>query len=575
MNMPRVLNGHSMTPKGMLRPVSMKLSLKVDGMSTATLVIDQESPDVDIGDWLEIWAPNGEMCVMYVKTKQRDYITGQDTITAEHVFRLLDTMVIFGEKTPADMGGGETTVAIGTAISYLLSQQTETLFQKGACDFSTAQGWKFTNSDIYSDLKALTESVMDCQWEFNFSTWPWTLSLKQWPSTQDMEMRRNRNLSSMKITMDRSGMFTRAYPMGKNNLNIDGVNNGLPYIDRNTATWGVVSQVIMESTIGDANLLLAWAQTQLKKNAEPKISVSITGFELSQSTGEPLDKLRTGRICRVPLPEYNTTVSERLVEMSWRDAIAEPENISCTLANEHKTMSGMLYEIVTGNGGGGGGGGGGGKRANVERECELGEDEEMIEEFDNSDIWINRDSVWAVCGSYDVITTAEGKTLRVKEGTALKLMRDNTEWGVYDQGNLTGGICIKKINDDETTLTIKASRIDIDGVVESLQALDVMVANFNASSGEFTGDLRVLGDTTVLDLSADDLECNTLTVNGDEATWQSQTVVTAVSITLPTVTIYNTQVTVGSVTGYLVKNKTDGSKSISTGTIHYLGSATT
>lgn len=467
MKNPILLSGHSMTPAGMLRPLSMQLALKADGQSTASIVIDAESPNVNIGDWIQVWAPNGEMCVMYVKTRRVNYNNGQITLNAEHVFRLLETMIVFGEITPEIMSGvqGATTVAIGTAIGYLLGRQSEVLFQKGQVDFSTAQGWKFQNSDIYADLRNMTEAVPDCQWEFDFNTWPWTVSLKAWPVTASMEMRMHRNLSTLQITVDRSEMYTRAYPMGKNNLHIDDVNSGVPYVEMNTATWGVVSQVIMESSISDPALLLSWAQNQLRKNAQPKVTVSISGFELSQSTGETMDRLTIGRICRVPLPEYETTVTERLVELSWKNCMAEEDAITCTLANEHKTLSGMLYEIATGNGGSGGSRGGGGKKSAVEHECELGEDEEKIEEFENADIWVNRDSVWAVCGSYDVITTSEGKVLRVKEGTALTLRRNGTDWGIYDSGNLTGGICINKINDDQTSLTIRATKIDLQGYV--------------------------------------------------------------------------------------------------------------
>ena len=521
--MPILLSGHSMTPVGVLRPQSMSLNMRTDGLSSASIVLDEDNPDVTIGSWVQIWAPNGEMCVMYVKNRKKDYITGLITLSLEHTFGLLQAMVVFGEVTAATMSGtqGATTCTVTQAITYLLSQQTESLWTLYECDFADAQGWKFTNSDIYNDLNSLTDAILDCQWEFDQSVFPWRLSLKAWPTSTTMEMRRNRNLETLRVTQDRSGMYTRVYPTGKNNLHIDSVNSNVSYLDRNTATYGVIAQVITDSTIASAALLKAWAQKQLKKNAEPKYTVSITGYELSEATGETMDHLVTGRLCRIPLPEYSTTVTERLTELSWKDCINQPEAVTCTLANELKTITGVLNEQARG-------GGGGGKKSNTEHDCELAEDEEKIDEFENSDIWINRDSVWAVCGSYTVVTTSSGKKLIVNDGTALVIERNHTEYGVYDQGSLNAGIIIDKINTDgSTNLTITADRINIDGLITALASKTIGCGSLNVTQGIDCGNLY--SDTYVYaegDITCNgSLICDSFKVDGSthSAAWKSLT----------------------------------------------------
>ena len=490
MKMPILLSGHSMTPVGPLRPQSMGLNMRTDGLSSATIVLDENNPDVSIGAWVQIWAPNGEMCVMYVKNRKKDYITGLVTLSLEHTFGLLQAMVVFGEVTAATMSGTQeaTTCTVYQAITYLLNQQTETLWTMASadCDFNDAQGWKFTNSDIYNDLNSLTDAIMDCQWEFDQSVFPWKLKLKAWPVSSTMEMRRNRNLESLKVTQDRSGMYTRVYPTGKNNLHIDAANSGVSYLDRNTATYGVIAQVITDSTIATAELLKAWAQKQLKKNAEPKYTVSITGYELSEATGETMDHLVTGRMCRIPLPEYSTTVTERLTELSWKDCIKQPDAVNCTLANELKTITGVLNEQARG-------GGGGGKKANTEHDCELGEDEEWIEEFENTDLWINQDSIWAVCGAYEVTTWVEQgvthKKLKMIEGTALVIERNSTEYGIFDEGNLTGGIMIDRIN-GWTTTKISGDVIDINGSSIQINADHIYLNGSTQISDLLTGNAQ-------------------------------------------------------------------------------------
>ena len=578
MKMPQLLSGHTMTPAGILRPQSMQLSLRADGTSTASMVLDSESPDVQIGTWIQIWAPNGEMCVMYVKNRKKDYITGNITLTLEHTFSLLSDMVVFGEITAETMSGttGATTCTVKQAIQYLLGQQTETLFSmnNADCDFNDAQGWKFTNSDIHSDLNSLTDAIQDCQWEFDQTSLPWKLKLKEWPTSATMELRRNRNLESLQVTLDRSGMYTRAYPTGKNNLHIDSVNSNVSYLDRNTATYGVIANVITDSTIASPDLLKAWAEKQLKKNSVPKVSVTISGYELSQATGESLDKLVIGRMCRIPLPEYGETVTERLSELSWKDAISQPEAVTCTLANELKTLTGVLNEKARG-------GGGGSKRANTEHDCELGEDEEKIEEFDNSDIWINRDSVWAVCGAYEVTTLpGGGKKLKMVEGTALVLERNHTEYGIYDEGNLTGGICVDKINGQSgTVLKLTADVIDIQGVISKLVSENIQVMNITVTGdGVFTDGVTCAtvdandGTSGFKDIYTKGLEIDdtSFVFDNDTVTWQSYT---ARYIETSSLWYFLRAATDSTTpTGTTLGRVITGSRNT---TIHYLGKAST
>jgi len=360
MKNPVLLSGKTMTPAQKLYPVSMSLSLKADEISTCTMQMDADAPDIALGSWIQIWAPNGTMCVMYVKSKQREYTGDGYTISMAHTIGLLEEMIAFGEFGPEEMGGSNGVVAANTAIAFLLSKQTEACWTMTECDFANvSQGWKFTNTDIYSAIRDIMGAILDCQLEFDQTSLPWKMKLKAWPQDATMEMRRNRNIGTLNYSMDRSSMYTRVYPVGQNNLTIGDVNNGVNYLDRNTDRFGVVAQVIMDSTIDSPALLKAWGQKMLKKNAEPSVTVFITGKELFEETGETLDQLTTGRICRVPLPEFQDEggndfiVNERLIEISWPDTVADDQNVNVTLANEHKTIQGILNDIARGGGAGG------------------------------------------------------------------------------------------------------------------------------------------------------------------------------------------------------------------------------
>lgn len=549
MKMPEVLNGQSLSVRVRLQPIELGISLKAEDLSTATIKLDKTAPEVGLGEWIRITAPNGEMFVGYVKTKNTDYISGETTLNIEHVFGLLDEMVMFGEFDAAAMGGTGNKVPASTAMQFVLSKQTSQIFRYGSCAFPDSQGWKFTNSTIKSALTDIFEALADAQWEFDQTVFPFAVSIKQQPTTATMEMRKNRNLSSMKVNLDRSQMYTRVYPIGNKNLHIDG-----DYIDRNTSQWGIVAQTITDSTITDKDLLRSWANAQLKRNADPAINVSINGMELSEATGESMDRFRVGKLCRVPLPDYGITVTQRMVELSWRNALADPLNVTVSLASEHKTLQGVMNEQARG--------GSGGKKSKHKDGCDLEEESGKIYEFENSDIWINRDNVWAVSAQYDVFTDGEGrhvrlksgalleveresgiyqtvgdiisdqdqniegleswvdtfegsalwtqrdnitgvcgeyeveyytdssghrkKRLKIKNGTGLVMERNGATFGVYDSGNLTAGVMIQRLNNGDTNLKLKADRIDIDGLVTQLQAKTILCYGVEGSTGTFS-----------------------------------------------------------------------------------------
>ena len=78
--------------------------------------------------------------------------------------------------------------------------------------------------------------------------------------------------------------------------------------------------------------------------------------------------------------------------------------------------------------------------------------QEWIATFEGSDLYVGRDHITGVVGEYDVITNQDGtKTLVIKSGGGIKIRRNNTEFGIYDEGNLNAGIIADKINNETNT----------------------------------------------------------------------------------------------------------------------------
>lgn len=92
----------------------------------------------------------------------------------------------------------------------------------------------------------------------------------------------------------------------------------------------------------------------------------------------------------------------------------------------------------------------------------LGDIEYEISAMQGTALWQNQNDITAVAGEFDVVSYPDGsKKLVVKSGGGLKIERNGTEFGVYDNGSLTAGVIVDKINGG--TATIQAKNIILSG----------------------------------------------------------------------------------------------------------------
>lgn len=177
-----------------------------------------------------------------------------------------------------------------------------------------------------------------------------------------------------------------------------------------------------------------------------------------------------------------------------------------------------------------------------------------------------------------IVYDAQGR-LVLKESSGGGIYTEHTSGGttatvgIWDKGNLTGGIMVQQINGQQgTVLTLSANVIDIQGVVNSLSAYDVEIRQLNATDGEFTGELKVLGGPIIgySYVQGTQGRFDDLDIDGTVAAWKSETVK---DFTYSSIAyfLYNSTggtTATGSSRGYILK-------SVTSKTIHYLGSATT
>lgn len=328
-----LLDGRSLTKKAYFRPESMSLSLE-ERSSSASMTIGPAAPTLKAGDWLLDDCEPGEGIVWIVRTIDQDFGSETRTVSLSHIIQSLKDTIIFGEVKAGTMAGDEsaTTCTGREAAEYALGYQSD--WQLGNFAYPVEMAFSFNGDSVFEALETVTETCGDAEWNYDLSAYPFTLHITHQESEASCEMRPGRNISSVKRTIDRSGMYTRLYPVGENDLHITG-----DYVQKNVSTYGLIEKTETESSIGDEDWLRAWAQARLERHCEPKVTIEIDGLELSESTGEDLDHLRLGKVCRCPLPEYSTQIAERITKLSWKDKLSEPENVTVTLANNRENLS--------------------------------------------------------------------------------------------------------------------------------------------------------------------------------------------------------------------------------------------
>jgi len=183
-------------------------------------------------------------------------------------------------------------------------------------------------------------------------------------------------------------------------------------------------------------------------------------------------------------------------------------------------------------------------------------------------------TAYALAGELE--RTEDGKLL-IKSAGGMYIQRTESgvtaSFGVWDDGNLTGGIMAQKINGQTQTkisgdvidingssISISADRIDINGLVAKLRTEQLVTASIHTTSGSnlFEGQNSFPDTVTMQDL----------TYQNSSVSWKSQSVVTSVTRTGSYYFLYassqSEQTPSGSASGTLVT-------AVNTATINYLG----
>ena len=342
----KLLYAHSLTEKGRFQPESQPLTLN-QRQSTARIVVGSAAPEIAVGDWMQDMDEPGAGIVWRVKSIDNQLETETRTIVLEHLINSLRDKLMFGEVKPEHMGGTASGCTAQQAVTYILNQQSDWVL--GTFEYgSVSNPYAFNGDDLFSALETVSSSLEGCWWSYNFSSYPFTINMTHRASVVSTELRQMRNIQTAKYTIDKSRMYTRLYPIGKNNLHIDG-----NYVSMNEDIYGIIEKTETDQSKATKAELQRWAEERIINHCEPSVTWTVQALDFSRETGESLDQIVLGAMCRMPLPGYDTVIEEIITQLNYPDKIRDREMCTVTLANIQEDVASIINNLIKSGGGGG------------------------------------------------------------------------------------------------------------------------------------------------------------------------------------------------------------------------------
>lgn len=266
------------------------------------------------------------------KNSQANYVTYQ----CEHVLATLMDSSLFKYHQL-------TNYTTDQVIEYLLNQQKHKHWKKGKVDFTRYFHYAWENENLISSIFSVPKPFDEPYiWEHDTQSYPWTLELNV-PETEPIcRIKEGYNLVGLEIEENPMGVYNRIYPLGAgegvNQLGIESVNNGVPYIEDWAPGEEIREYIWVDRRFEDVESLFASAKALLKKWKEPVVTWNISAADVSKITGLSIDKFKVGKVVRLQLDDF-PTVDLRIMKESKPDIKGDPGNIQLHIGNVVEDLS--------------------------------------------------------------------------------------------------------------------------------------------------------------------------------------------------------------------------------------------
>ena len=265
----------------------------------------------------------------------------------EHVLATLLSDVLFQYHQCGGSG-----VKTADVLNYILARQTRQNWKLGDCDFKRYFEYNWENSTLLAALFAVPECFDgEYLWSWDTTVYPWTLSLTVPTEALKSEIRYAKNMTNIKKTTDATSIANRVYALGYgegvNQLTIESVNGGVPYVEDTLSIerYGLCSTILVDARYQVAENLKAYAEQILAGLKEPYVSYEIGAIDLHRLTGDKFSKFRPGEIVRVVDEADGINLRTRIVRVEKSDAEGDPGNVTVTIANKTQDIAGSISDL--------------------------------------------------------------------------------------------------------------------------------------------------------------------------------------------------------------------------------------
>ncbi|QAT43434.1 phage tail spike protein [Aminipila luticellarii] len=265
----------------------------------------------------------------------------------EHVLATLLDDVMFKYH---QIGGD----SIGTVqvLRYILDRQTTGRWQIQECDFDRRFEYKWENENLLAALYSVPEVFDEAyRWEFDTTGTIWRLKLKKLPTKFKADIMYSKNMLEIKKTVDSTKVVTRLYCLGygegDNQLGIESVNGGVPYLEANTTTYGIKASILTDRRFESPETLKAYGLSVLNELKNPYKSYQVKAIDLHRKSPEKFEKFFPGDIVRIVDKQDDIIEDLPIVSVVKSDVRGNPGAINIEVANKSKDIAGTITDLAS------------------------------------------------------------------------------------------------------------------------------------------------------------------------------------------------------------------------------------
>lgn len=298
---------------------------------------DPKREEVTAKRFLELWDHDkyiGKFIINPKKTVKNDS-DKSITFNCEHVLSTLHSDVLFRYHQ-------STNYSTQQVLSMLLDQQEVKHWQLGIVEFTKYFSYSWENEDsllnaIMSVPKSFSESYL---WTWDDTVYPFTLNLVHPTDEKVDEIRYGKNLKGIEKDEDPTNLITRIYPLGYgegvNQLGIESVNNGVPYLEAEQSIidlYGIHKRIWIDKKLEDATLLKDSGKVFLDKYKLPQVTVAVDCIDYELIDPYKLVKYDVSKIVNVYDEDTDTDIDLRIMKLEKPDIYGDPSNIKFEIGN--------------------------------------------------------------------------------------------------------------------------------------------------------------------------------------------------------------------------------------------------